>query len=64
MKNLGELMLFIESLDFEDKKDLEQQLIEMLRNTEDKYARNSLETAISTLKTLSEEELKSIKENL
>lgn len=61
MRNLGELMLYIESIDFKDKADLKRQLEEFLAYS-DEMAKKSILTALKTLETVSEEELKEIKE--
>lgn len=61
MRNLGELMLYIESIDFKDKADLKKQLEEFLTYS-DELAKKSILTALKTLETVSEEELKEIKE--
>ena len=61
MRNLGELMLYIESIDFKDKADLKKQLEDFLSYS-DEMAKKSILTALKTLETVSEEELKEIKE--
>ena len=61
MRNLGELMLYIESIDFKDKADLKKQLEEFLAYS-DEMAKKSILTALKTLETVAEEELKEIKE--
>lgn len=61
MRNLGELMLYIEAIDFKDKADLKKQLEEFLANS-DETAKNSIVSALKTLETVSEEELKETKE--
>lgn len=63
MRNLGELMLYIESIDFKDKEDLKKQLEEFLANS-DEMAKKSILTALRTLETISEEEIKNIKDNI
>ena len=61
MRNLGELMLYIESIDFKDKADLKKQLEEFLAYS-DEMAKKSILNALKTLENVSEEELKEIKE--
>lgn len=63
MKDYGELALYVKALDFKTKNDLKQQLQTMLDTAEDLLSKNSLETALTTLENISEEELKTIKEN-
>ena len=61
MRNLGELTLYIEKLNFKSKQDLEKQLEALLKNADDFFSKNSLQTALDILKNVVEEELKEIK---
>ena len=61
MRNLGELTLYIEKLNFKSKQDLEKQLEALLKNADDFFSKNSLQTALDILKNVAEEELKEIK---
>lgn len=63
MRNLGELMLYIEEIDFKDKEDLKN-ILEGFLEVSDELAKKSILTALNTLKTVSEEELKEIKESI
>lgn len=63
MRNLGELMLYIETLEFKDKIDLKNILEDLLKNS-DEIVKSSILTALKTLETVSEEELKEIKGNI
>ena len=63
MRNLGELMLYIESIDFKDKADLKRQLEEFLAYS-DEMAKKSILTALKTLENVSEEEIKNIKDSI
>lgn len=63
MRNLGELMLYIETLEFKDKIDLKNKLEDLLKNS-DEIVKSSILTALKTLETVSEEELKEIKGNI
>ena len=63
MRNLGELMLYIEAVDFKDKADLKSKL-EGFLEASDELAKKSILTALKTLETVSEEELKEIKESI
>ena len=63
MRNLGELMLYIETLEFKDKIDLENILEDLLKNS-DEIVKSSILTALKTLENVSEEELKEIKGNI
>ena len=61
MRDLGELTLYIEKLDFKSKNDLKNQLENLLKNADDFFTKNSLQTALEMLKSVNEEELKQIK---
>lgn len=61
MRDLGELTLYIEKLDFKSKNDLKNQLENLLKNADDFFTKNSLQTALEMLKSVNEEELKEIK---
>lgn len=61
MRDLGELGLYIEKLNFKSKEDLKKQLQELLSNSEDYLVKSSLKTALSLLESVSEEELKVFK---
>lgn len=63
MRNLGELMLYIETLEFKDKIDLKNILEDLLKNS-DEIVKSSILTALKTLENVSEEELKEIKGNI
>lgn len=63
MRNLGELMLYIETLEFKDKIDLKNILKDLLKNS-DEIVKSSILTALKTLENVSEEELKEIKGNI
>ena len=63
MRNLGELMLYIESIDFKDKADLKRQLEEFLAYS-DEMAKKSILTALKTLENVSEEEIKNIQDSI
>lgn len=63
MRNLGELMLYIETLEFKDKIDLKNILEDLLKNS-DEIVKSSILTALKTLENISEEELKEIKGNI
>ncbi|MBR1984338.1 MAG: hypothetical protein IKA31_01215 [Clostridia bacterium] len=56
-------MLYIESIDFKDKADLKRQLEEFLAYS-DEMAKKSILTALKTLETVSEEEIKNIKDSI
>ena len=61
MRDLGELTLYIEKLDFKSKNDLKNQLENLLKNADDFFTKNSLQTALEMLKSVNEEEIKEIK---
>ena len=63
MRDLGELMLYIEILNFGTKQELKAQLEEMLENSEDSLAKSSLQKALSVLESATEDEIKKAKES-
>ncbi len=70
MRDLGELMFYIEILNFNTKKELQEKLQDMLiksndselmNNIEIPVIKNSLEKALSILESTTEQEIQEIK---
>ena len=64
MRDLGELMAYIEILNFQTKQELNTLMHNMLEAVDDSIMKNSLQHALSVLKTTTEEEILQIKRDL
>lgn len=60
----GELEFYIQALNFSSKKDLKEQLKQLLINSSEEVEKGSISTALVILESISEEKLKTIKESV